>query len=137
MSGSATVYGWVTLAEANTFMATRLGADTYWNSSTSKAAALITAYDDLVTCGDFDFSLDSGEDTPQAFKDAQCEQALFLLRDQDGIEARASLQAQGVQSAGIVQESYAGKASIAICLKARAFLRSYGLASRNSFDVER
>jgi hypothetical protein len=52
-----------------------------------------------------DFSIDAAEDA-QAVKDAQCEMALFLLQHQADMDARQGLQAQGVQKADVVGETY-------------------------------
>jgi hypothetical protein len=97
-----TIYGWVTLAEAETYMGTRLGASKHWNTGADKAAALQTAYNQLVACGLFSFP----ETAVTAMKNAQCEMALFLLIHQEDIDVRKGLQSQGVTQAGIVQESY-------------------------------
>jgi len=99
---SETIYGWITLAEAETYMATRLGASEHWNTGASKIAALQTAYNQLVACGLFSFP----ETVVAAMKNAQCEMALFLLIHQKDMDIRKGLQAQGVTQAGIVQESY-------------------------------
>lgn len=103
-------YGWVTLAEANTFFSTRFGADDYWISGADKDGALTTAYNWLVGCGKFGFPTTA----TQAMKDAQCEMALFLIQHQPDIDLRMGLQAQGVIQAGIVKETYSGKAKMPI-----------------------
>jgi len=61
------------------------------------------------------------------------------LRDTVGIDARADLQAQGVRVAGLVQETYAGNAGIAIAPIARALLNAAGYATgaANQFSVVR
>ncbi len=96
------IYGWITLAEAETYMATRLGASEHWHTGASKEAALQTAYNQLVACGLFSFP----ETVVAAMKNAQCEMALFLLIHQKDMDVRKGLQAQGVTQAGVVQESY-------------------------------
>ncbi len=95
--------GWVTLAEANTYMGERLGSDNFWDTedTTKNTKALKTAYNRLQV-GDWSFP----EEETQAMKDAQCEMALFLLQHLTDIDARTGLQAQGVTSAGVVQEQY-------------------------------
>lgn len=95
-------YGWVTVAEADIYMTLRLNADAIWSSGTSKEAALTTGYYDLLYCGKFAFP-DTATD---AMKDAQCEQTLFRLQEGLGFDSRMNLQAQGVQQAGIVKETY-------------------------------
>jgi len=99
-------YGFVTLSEAATYFDTRLGASTYWASGVDKEGALQLAYNDLIDCGLFDFTLASGEDYPQVWLEAQCEQALFLLIQGVGLDLRTGLQAQGVTSANVVGETY-------------------------------
>jgi hypothetical protein len=121
----------VTVEQANTYFATRLGASRYWTADTEKAAALATAENQLAT-------LYALADT-EACRNAVCEQALFLLRDPDGVEARAALQAQGVTEAGIVGEKYAGAAGIAVCPFAAQALAdlALGTAGSGTFDWER
>lgn len=96
---------WVTGPEAEEYFAGRLGASTFWNSTAeaNKIPALITAYKMLRACPDY--TIDADEDA-QEVKDAQCEMALFLLQHQADMDARQGLQAQGVQRADIVGETY-------------------------------
>jgi hypothetical protein len=75
------------------------------STQAEKIAALTTAYYMLTHCGEFDLSLEDGATVPDVFKDAQCEQALWILLNPDW-EARMALIAQGVSSAGVVSESY-------------------------------
>lgn len=106
----------VTVAEADTYFATRLGASA-WTvaSSGTKTAALQTAENDLSLY----YTLVSDNDLN---KRAVMEQALFRLLDL-GIDRRAAVQAQGVQSAGVVAESYAGRfGRVPICGYARQIL---------------
>ena len=97
-----TVYGWITLTEAETYMSTRLGASKYWYSGVSKAAALQTAYNRLLACGLFSFPDDATDD----MKNAQCEMALYLLIHQEDEDVRKGLQSQGVTQSGVAQETY-------------------------------
>lgn len=131
-----TIYGWVTLVEAETYMATRLGATKHWYSGVSKAAALQTAYNQLISCGLFDFP----ETAISGMKNAQCEMALFLLQHQEDADARMGLQAQGVTQAGIVQETYNldNVDGIPIPLIVRSMLQDYESASPiHIVDLER
>ena len=59
-------------------------------------------------------------------RDAQCEQALFIIQHQKDADQRLGLQSQGVVSAGIVKEQYRdGKGpDIAISAIALRFLDS-------------
>lgn len=129
---------WLEIADADTYMATRHGASTYWTSGADKAGALRTAQDDLETSGLFSFKDSDGVDlgtTPtDAMKYAVCEQALFLLRDPD-METRLHLQSQGVRSASVVSEAYAGTQQIPIAPRAVRWARTYWVG--NSFEVSR
>ncbi|NCC60049.1 MAG: hypothetical protein EOM12_03735 [Verrucomicrobiae bacterium] len=94
---------WVTVEYANTYFSTRLNAYTFWTTGTSKEAALVTAYEFLMGCGQYSIAADS---TDPAVKKAQCEMALFLLQHGADMDSRKGIQAQGVTQAGIVGESY-------------------------------
>jgi len=98
----------VTLVEANSYFISRYGAPDYWNDDLTqqdKEASLITAYNQLNNCGIFSFP----EETTQIVKDAQCEQALFLLIHGKDLDRRIGLQAQGVKSSNVVGETYKDK----------------------------
>ena len=128
-----TVYGWVTLEEAETYMASRLGAEKYWHTGVSKTAALTTAYNQLNACGWFDFPTDISTN----MKNAQCEQALFLLIHQEDMDVRLGLQAQGVSAAGIVQETYGKEIEgIPISPHAKQMLEDYEDADKSAFQVK-
>lgn len=129
---------WLTLEEANTYFATRLGADAWTAASDeTKTKALTTGQVDLTACPDFTF--DSEAEPVELQKQAVCEQALFLLANPDA-EARLALQAQGVRQAGIIGEVYSGAAlAVVISLRARALLGFGGFAASgtSAFPVER
>jgi hypothetical protein len=134
------------IALADAYFLTRLGASQHWASGTEKAAALTTAFNDLVGCGEFSFDVASGEDAPSAFSFALCEQALFLLANQGGVDERSALLAQGVTTAGIINESYnkivgfKTPTDIVIAPKARGVLASYRSdsgAKTGTFPIER
>jgi hypothetical protein len=130
-----TVYGWITLAEAETYMETRLGASNFWNTGAEKVAALQTAYNQLTSCNLFSFP----ETAVAGMKNAQCEMALFLLQHQEDADARMGLQAQGVTQAGVVQESYNldNVDGIPIPAIVRSILQDYESASPiNVIDLE-
>jgi hypothetical protein len=83
----------------------------------------------LIACGtpdDWQFVDAAYDDTvvPQVVKDAQCEEALALLRD-DG--SRRDLQAQGVSSItlGKMSETYVGRGHGLRSAEAREMLRSW------------
>lgn len=127
------LYGWVTLADADAYMAARLGASSHWTSGVDKGAALVTAYNCLALDTRWDFSLDSGEYYPDEWIAAQCEQALFLLADPD-MDARLSIQAQGVTNAGVVQETYQPASRFPIAPRAVQALAPYRNPDYNVLD---
>lgn len=97
---------WTTLAYAETYFTTRLNADLFWSATVSdakKEAALITAYDFINGCGDYSIAPDCSD---VAVKKAQCEMAFFLLQHGADMDARKGIQAQGVERADIVGETY-------------------------------
>lgn len=113
----------VSIEYADAYFATRLGASAYWTSGAEKTAALQTGENQLAAV--------YGAVTDKV---AVCEQALFLLQDAD-IDARASLQAQGVTAAGVVGESYKGHGGIAVCPYARGILGD-PVAALQDVDME-
>lgn len=94
---------WVTVAEADDYMDSRFGSWEFWDDTTNKQAALVTAYKRIVDSGAFANLPDTAT---QKMKDAQCEMALFLVAEGGDILRRKGLQAQGVLSAGMVKETY-------------------------------
>lgn len=127
--GIGATFGWATIAEADVYFSTRLGASTYWTATTEKASALATAYDDLVNCHLFTFpEYASGESVDEIIKRAQYEQALFLLLDTQGIDRRSALRSQGVIMSGLIRETYRKtKSGIAISGRAEMMLKDYWL----------
>lgn len=105
MGNITTSNSWITLDEAETYFATRLGASKFWNESITepdKEAALITAYNQLTNSKMFSLSADADA----VMKQAQCEMALFLLIHQEDMDLRLGLQSQGVTQSSIAGESY-------------------------------
>jgi len=94
---------WVTVAEADTYMNTRYGAWEVWEDGTNKPAALVTAYNQIVSSG---FFSNLPSTVVQKMKDAQCEHALFLVMEGGDLLRRGGLQAQGVMEAGLIKEKY-------------------------------
>lgn len=121
--------GWITEAEADTYFGTRLGASSVWVSGADKVGALTTAYNDLINSHLFTFpTYASGEEAAQILKDSQCEQALFLLLDQDGIDRRTALKSQGVLFSGLIRESYKRTQSgVVISCRVETMLTDYWL----------
>jgi hypothetical protein len=93
---------WISLEDAEDYMATRIGAGVVWNTAAEKEAALITAYKQLMGCDKYSLPVAA----TQTLEEAQCEMALFLLQHQEDMDARKGLQAQGVIQAGMVEETY-------------------------------
>lgn len=123
----------VSVADADTYFATRFGASTYWASGVDKDGALQTAENML----DVEYDLGSEDADAAVVEKAICEQALFLLRNPDW-ESRAALRAQGVTHAGIVEETYAAGGGQPICEFARKSLSSLARGTGSgSFAVER
>lgn len=124
---------WVTVAEADTYFSSRLGSSEHWCSGAEKETALITAYNQLNGCGLFSFPAD----VAQVMKNAQCEQALFLLIHVEDIDRRKGLQAQGVTAAGIVKETYKGEIDeIPICVNAKNFLKDYAVEGKDIYATD-
>lgn len=123
----------VDVGAADVYFATRLGAAEHWASGVDKEGALQTAENMLAV----EFDLESVEVDAEVVEKAVCEQALFLLRD-PAWETRASLRAQGVASAGIVQETYTSGDEQPICRFARkALAKAARGTGGGSFPVER
>ena len=112
---------WTTIEEADLYFTYRLNSSE-WNEATLEVreAALVTAQRQILRV--FDSTVEGAE----RLKEAQCEQSLFLLKFGDGAERRAALQAQGVKSAGIVQETYESK-GVAISPETAGILKDYKL----------
>lgn len=99
------VNSWVTLVEANAYFAGRWGSDEFWNddlTDVKKSMALITAYNQILNSGYYEIPSTVND----IIKNAQCEQALFLVVHGSDAMRRMGLQNQGVLSAGIVKETY-------------------------------
>lgn len=94
---------WVTEAEADSYMESRIGAEDYWDDGDVKNhASLITAYKELNNTNKFTFPTTA----TAIMKDAQCEYALYLLIHEPDRSIREGLQTQAVVEAGIVKEKY-------------------------------
>jgi len=132
-------YGWVEVAEADSYFATRLGASTYWTSGVEKEAALQTAYEQLISSP----RLSLPSSTTDAMKKAQYEQALFLLQQGASVDLRKGLQVQGTTAVSTIGESFAQGASLEqmpICTRALAYLAAYDVEKLGTFhmvDIER
>ena len=97
--------GLVPVADADVYFSLRMGADQFWVSGINKAAALMTAQNQITAAYGY-------VNDPNCV----CEQALFLIRDRFA-EARNALQAQNVKRAGVIDETYGdgARGCIAIC----------------------
>jgi len=129
---------WVTEAEANAYMETRVGSSDYWTAgATANKGALVGAYNELLRSGRW--SLSAAAAAVQAVKDAQCEHALFLLIHEPDRSIREGLQSQLVVVAGIVKEQYAPRTGrLSTSNQVENLLRTYlAVKPFHIFDIER
>jgi len=99
---------WVTLAEANLYFTTRLGATVKWNNQTDadKQAALTTSYNRITNDTNYSIPVSPSAAALAKLQFCQEELAYYMvihLKDED---KRVGLQAQGIIEAGIVKEKY-------------------------------
>lgn len=132
----------VSVAEADTYLADRVGAnqwftlpDTAGQGEDSKESFLVTAYYWLI--GATIFSISPGETTDDNLKTAQIEAALYLFLHYCEHEERMALQAQGVQdfSASKRKEKYVSPAGSGFPLNIQGFLSAYK-SSTAFFDLK-
>lgn len=97
------VIGWVTLDEANTYLAVRPNA-LGWFEAVDREGLLAFAYDTLITKPDY-AHLETATVTDQ-MKSAQIEQAWFLYTFITDIDRRMALVAQGVRRTEVFKEYY-------------------------------
>ena len=120
---------WVTVAEANTYLADKYGAST-WSALTDaiKQDLLITAFRAIYFSGDYNIPKTS---TNEFVKNAQIETAWYLYNFNTEIEKRSALQEQGVLSFSLSKfsETYKGNYSL-IAPIAKKMLMSF-----ESWDV--
>jgi hypothetical protein len=146
---------WATTDDADEYFSTRLNASTYWASGVEKLAALTTAQnqieaDSRFRVGNTTITYDeygnpcetfaefaSGDTIPILVIKAVCEQALFLLMHGRDMDRRLGLQAQGVMSAGVVNESYSPRMDVPICVQTVAFLTGYRNKGAGAVDITR
>ncbi len=120
---------WATEEDAQEYFELRMGSEPWDGASpTARSEALTTAQLMLEADGDFEFPDDEVEDNQ---KIALFEQALFLLRDPVGIEHRQALRAQGVTSAGMLDEQWGGAYKPPIAITARTWLAGYRSGEAN------
>ena len=126
---------WVTLAEADTYFSERIGASAYWTATLTevdKEAALKTSYRQINS-----LSYSFPTIISDSMKFAQCEQALMLAAFADEMFRRASLQAQGVQVAGVVKETYRLDDKVKISDLAKSLLSKYDVATAPMYTYTR
>ena len=87
---------WVTMEEAVEYFLGRLNSKGWDKEADSRGAALVTAYRMLNSMKDYSFA----SPIQDAMKDAQCEQAEFLLHFGDDMERRDALREAGVSTLG-------------------------------------
>lgn len=87
---------WVTIAEANAYLADKWGASAWTglDADTQKTPLLISAYRWIRRMTGY---ATPETTTDQNLKDAQCEAAWYLYKNNDGAEKRDALRAQGVK----------------------------------------
>ena len=127
---------WLSEAEADTYFATRFGADMHWVSGVDKEAALTTAQAQIENSDRLPYL----PTTPvQVMKDAVCEQALFLVIHGADSLGRGGLIDQGVTKAGIVHETYdpVFRGSIPIAATVFGLLKDYGNRSFRITELTR
>ena len=126
---------WVTEAEADAYMAERLGAGDYWtDGGADNIPAVITAYRWLTGSGRYSFPTTA----TTIMKQSQCEMALFLLQNSPDIDLRMGLQAQYVVEAGVVKEKYRTPTGIPVPPTVDRILRAYLAETPFAiFDIER
>lgn len=95
----------ITEEDADSYFDERLGASDVWVSGVNKEAALISAFRVLTNHPEYSIPTTVSLITA-ALRYAQCEQALFMLRQGEAIDRRMELQSMNVLSAGIVGETY-------------------------------
>lgn len=128
--------GWMNdVAQADTYFVTRLSSAA-WSAASAgnKQAALWTAYHRLIDCDAY--TLEETTPTSAPLRRAQCEMAFYMLKHLGAEDHRLGIQAQGVVSAGIVQESYKQEMELPIPAIVDAILDKAGFkASAASFFV--
>jgi hypothetical protein len=128
--------GWMNnVAQADTYFVTRFSSDAWTAASAgNKEAALWTAYYRLIDCDVYNLS--DATPTTAPLRRAQCEMAFYLIKHLPAEDHRLGIQAQGVVSAGIVQESYKEDMALPIPAIVDAILDKAGYkASPVSFFV--
>lgn len=129
---------WCEVAEADQYFATRHGLGTLWSdlSGTAKTALLTTAQGALQHHNRWKFTDSDGDalEVSQSMKDAVCEQVVVYLLDPDE-DRRSVLRAQGVVSAGLIQETY-GQSGVTVSPRAADLLRGYEDPRYNTIDYE-
>ena len=95
---------YVTRDEANDYIEGSYTMAARWStmSDAEKDAALITAYRHLQASEHYSVAAAASG----AQQEAQCEQAMFVVREGAALEQRAGIRAQGVTSAGVIKETY-------------------------------
>lgn len=125
MSLSVGVNSWISRTDADAYFADRLKAAAWTGAGTAdKDAALVTAWRYLTAHPHYAL----GFPGDQAMKDAQCEQAIFLLQNQDELDERMALQAQGMQIVQLIGgfiENYGGGVILPLAHLAKARLEAH------------
>ena len=104
--------GWfLTIAEAETYFSTERLETSIWDdlaTDAKKTAALTMSYNRLYYCGLFELPTYAEASAAEliVLQKAQAEMAYYLAEHLADEDRRTGLQAQGVETAGIVKEDY-------------------------------
>lgn len=130
---------WAERTDGDTYFATRHNVSTLWSSlsDSAKTALLTTAQSVIQRHPRWKFTDSAGVAlaTTAAMQAAVLEQVMMYLLDPDE-ERRSILRAQGVVSAGIVQEAYAGSGRPVIAPRVADLLRDYQDPYYNVIEFE-
>lgn len=130
---------WADSSDGDLYFASRHGVGTLWSDlgPSAKTALLTTAQAVLQRNRRWKFLDQDGVAlaVSQAMKDAVCEQAMLYLMDPDE-DRRAALRAQGVVSAGLIQETFAGPGRAALAPRTIELLRDYEDPYYNVIEYE-
>lgn len=127
---------WVSVAEATAYLDDSFNAGDWYTSGVDQDGALVRAFRELSAF----YSLPAT--AAQAMKDAQCEQALFLIQNDVDLDERVAIRTMGVQEAGVVKERYVeGAVEVTIAPMAKLLLdENYDIKGKTyatAIDLER
>ena len=116
---------WITLAEADAYLANKFGADN-WAAAvqSSREQAIITAFWRIYGSSEYTIAKSS---TDENVKNAQAETAYFILTYSGELSKRAALQSAGVKSHSVskFKETYSGNVGTLLPQEAIDLLDSF------------